>query len=173
MCFSGGMFKKKAKATPAADAEAPAAPAKRSKLKLMLLACAPLVLAGGGYAGWAMFAGGEAGHAEAGDAHGTDDVHVASTSPDVAAETSATYSFALSVLLKRQCGKVRVNALKEASEAEAEADGMLVNASWMAANRRLDSITKASCSRMLSEISNAETRAAGAATPEPKAAAAH
>lgn len=162
------MLKKKSKAAaPAAGKEAAPAPKKRSKLKIILLAVMPLVGAGGGYAGWVFYAGAssaEAAHGEAaggeGGEHGQDEGHIAAIPPEVAAETSATYSFALSELLKTQCGAVGAEALKAASEAEAKADGTLVNLSWMAALRRVGSITQKSCNRILVEIDMAEAKAA-------------
>ena len=128
------MSKKPTKTKSAAAAKTPPA-TKTSKLKLILLAGAPLVLAGGGYAGWMVYAGGWA----AGTDAGVDSAKVAAIPPEVAAETSFTYSFALSELLKTTCGQARVSALKAASEAEARADGTLVNLSWMAASRRVGS----------------------------------
>lgn len=153
----------KSKAKPAAKAvtEASPAPKKGRRLKLILFACLPLVLGGGGYAGWTFYmASSEAAHGgETAEGHGTDATKVAAIPPEIAAENSFTYSFALSHLLKRMCGGVTVKALKTASEAEALADGNLVNLSWIAANRRLDSITEESCSRMMGEIGNAEMKA--------------
>lgn len=167
------MLKKKSKAAaPAAGKEAAPGPKKRSKLKIVLLAVMPLVGAGGGYAGWTFYAGtssAEAAHGEAGGQggeHGQDEGHTAAIPPEVAAETSATYSFALSELLKKQCGAVGAEALKAASEAEAKADGTLVNLSWMAALRRVGSITQKSCNRILVEIDMAEARAARRAAGE-------
>ena len=37
------------------EADAPAAPKKRSKIKLALLACVPLMLLSGSYAGWTLY----------------------------------------------------------------------------------------------------------------------
>lgn len=180
-------WKKKKDAAADAAASAPAAAAatdeqpatkKRSKLKLILLACVPLVLGGAGYGGWMLYAGkhGEpskeaaagahGGHGEGGE-EGQDATEVSSISAeDVAAETSFTYSFALSELLKEECGPAEVTALKAASDKEAAADGKLVNASWMAATRRLGTVTEKSCNRMLSEIENADARAASASAPK-------
>jgi len=156
-----GMAKKTPKAAPAADANA--TPKKRSKLKLALLALVPLVLAGGGYAGWTFYAA-PADDAHAAEAapnpHGIDPQKVAALKAESAAETSFTYAFALSEFLKKECGPMRVEALKAASEAEAKADGTLVNMSWMAAGRRFDSVTEVSCYRIQAEILKAEARAA-------------
>lgn len=161
------MFKKKPKPAPD-EAASPAEPKKRSKLKLALIALAPLVLAGGGYAGWTFFlaAPAEEAHAE-GEDHGVDPQKVAALKAAADAETSATYSFALSELIKPDCGAVNATALKAASEAEAHANGTLVNMSWIAASRRIASVTEKSCVRLRAEIMTAEQRAAG-----PKAIAA-
>lgn len=166
------MFKKKAKSAPAGGADTAAAPKKRSKLKLALLALMPLIGAGGGYAGWTFYAGAPSAQAAHGEA-APDQTHVAAIPPEVAAESSATYSFALSELLKQECGPVNVEALKAASEAEAKADGTLVNLSWIAANRRLASITERSCNRMLVEIDMAEAAAANGGKPKEEKKAAH
>lgn len=182
------LFKKKkdkaadAATPPAAPAGEAAPPKKRSKLKLALLACAPLVLGGAGYGGWAFYAGGEAAyaretthgeHAAEGehDAAGQDGAEAALISDDdVAAENSFTYSLALSELLKEECGEADVTALKAAAGKEAAADGRLVNLSWMAAARRIGTITEKSCSRMLSEIGKANLRALEASAPKKEAA---
>lgn len=160
------MSKSKAKAAAAADTEA--APKKRSKLKLILLACAPLVLAGAGYAGWIFAAPalGLAGdHAEAA---GEDTTHVAALPPEVLAENSFTYTFALSELLKEKCGTTRVAGLRAASAAEAEADGALTSLSWIAANRRATALTEESCGKILAEIDRGELKAAALAAAKTK-----
>jgi hypothetical protein len=159
---------KKEKPAPAKAAESGEAPKKkRSPLKLVILALVPLLLAGGGYFGWTFFAG-EAGedtaHASEGSAEGeghgeTDGTHVASVPLEIAAETSWTYSYALSELLNGKCGKLRVEALKAASEEEAATDGKLVNLSWMAANRRIGTLTERSCEYIVAEILNADGKA--------------
>ncbi|MCO5080033.1 MAG: hypothetical protein M9955_00090 [Rhizobiaceae bacterium] len=163
--------KKKDKSAAAAPSEPPAAPKKRSKVKLALFAVAPLVLAGGGYAGWPFVASaiglGSAdhaaaeGHGEGG--HGTDQTHVSALPPEAVAEGSAAYSFALSELLKGICGEMRVDALRAASEAEAKTDGAMVHLAWIAANRRVGTVTEISCDLMVSEVARAEHEAAGAA----------
>jgi hypothetical protein len=95
-----------------------------------------------------------------GDGHGeTDGTHVASVPPEIAAETSWTYSWALSELLNGKCGKLRVEALRAASEEEAASDGKLVNLSWMAANRRIGTLTEKSCEYIVAEIENADGKA--------------
>ncbi len=169
------MFKKKKdKAAAAAPSEAPAAPKKRSKVKLALFAMVPLVIAGGGYAGWPFVAPaiglGSAdqatveGHDEGeGDGDGVDHTKVSALPREAVAEGSAAYSFALSELLKGICGEMRVDALKAASEAEAKADGAMVHLAWIAANRRVGTVTGISCDLLVSEIANAEQEAAGAA----------
>lgn len=168
------MFKKKPKPAPD-EAASPAEPKKRSKLKLALMALAPLVLAGGGYGGWAFFlaAPAEEAHAAAED-HGVDPQKVAALKAAADAETSATYSFALSELIKPDCGIVPAPALKAASEAEAHADGTLVNMSWIAASRRLASVTGKSCGRLRAEVITAEQYAAGKTTKNtPKGGGGH
>jgi hypothetical protein len=158
-----GMAKKAPKAAPAADPNAP--PKKRSKLKLGLLVLAPLVLlGGGGYAGWTFFLAAPAEeHAEA-NPHGIDPHKVAALKAESAPETTFTYALALSEFLKKDCGGVKLTALKEASEAEAHADGVLAHKSWLAAARRFESVTEASCDRMRSEIYRAEDRAVAGAS---------
>lgn len=173
------MAKKKDKAAaPAAQTDATAAPKKRSKAKLALLVLAPLlVLGGGGYAGWAFFLAPapDDAHAEgaegegAAEGHGVDPQEVAALEAAAAAETSFTYSFALSELLKARCGAVSVDALKTASDAEAAANGPLVQMSWQAALRRTGTLTEASCDLIVSEIRAADAKAASAA--EAKASA--
>jgi hypothetical protein len=165
--LDGGMAKKTPKAAPAADPNA--APKKRSKLKLALFVLAPLVLlGGGGYAGWMYFLAAPEAHAEA-NPHGIDPAKVAALKAESAPETTATYAFALSELLRKECGAMRVDALKTASEAEAHADGALAHRSWIAAARRFESVTEASCYRMQVEIFKAESRA-GAGPTDAKAA---
>lgn len=161
-------------AAPAAEGEA--APKKRSKVKLAVMVLAPLlVLGGGGYGGWVFFlAPKHAPAAEAagehGDGHGADaqdDTETASISPEqVAAENSFTYSFALSQLVKADCGDVDVTALKTESDKEAAADGKLVSLSWQAALARKATITDKSCNRILFEIDGANTRALTANAPK-------
>lgn len=152
------MSKKTQKAKAAAAAAKSDAGPKKSKLKLALLALVPLVLAGGGYGGWTYFAG----EATAKEDPGTDTTHVAAIPPEVAAESSFTYSFALSELLKSICGPVKVPALQAAAAAEAHADGTLANLSWMAANRRLASVTDKSCSQLRAELGRADSKAEAA-----------
>lgn len=167
------MFKKKQKAAPAATAEAGDEPVKkRSKLKLALFAAVPLVLAGSGYGAWAMFlakpeitVSPEEERARAVAAE-----KAAKLAAQAAAETSATYSLALAELLAPQCGAMKTQALKAASEAEAHADGVLVNNSWQAANRRVASITADSCGRLQWEIERAEQAAAGGGQTDKKPA---
>jgi hypothetical protein len=168
------MFKKKPK--PAAPAAAPAdaaAPRPRhSKLKLALMVLLPMLLLGGGGAGAWFFllvpapeAHAEADHAEV-EHGGIDPQKVAAFQAEAAAETSATYSYALAQMLKAQCGTVNVEALKEAANAEAAHDGMLVHLSWQAALRRAGTITERSCTRVLNEIDKADMTAGGAGAAE-------
>lgn len=171
--------KKKEKSAPATAAETSDAPKmKRSPLKLAVLALVPLMLAGGGYFGWTFFAG-QAGEdvaqaseaaAEAGHAEGAPDTtHVAALPPEIAAESTFTYSFALSELLNGKCGRIRVRALKLAVAEEAAADGTLVNLSWIAANRRMSTLTEKSCDYLVSEIEDADGEAAFQAREKAKA----
>ena len=173
------MSKKPAK--PAADPNA--APKKRSKLKLALLARVPLLLAGGGYGGWVFYsgqAGEHAAQAAEAEAHPAEDpIQVSAVPTEIAAETSFTHSYALSVMIARDCGRVRAEALKAASEEEARADGMLVNLSWTAAARRTALLDDKICRRLLNEVYDANVKAveiaAAKAAPEKggKAAAHH
>lgn len=185
------------KAPPKADAAAgaegdAAAKPKRSKLKLALFALVPLLLlGGGGYAGWTFFlaphadGADAAGHGEAadahgaghdegaaGDGHGTDATKVAAILPDARPQVSATHSYAVAVLIEQACGALPVPALKAASEAEAAADGAMVNESWRAAVARTRTLDAKNCSYFLTEIEGAEFRAAEGAAPA-KAAPAH
>lgn len=155
------MSKKPAKPAAAKDAATTDAP-KRSKLKLALLALAPLLLAGGGYAGWTQFFASDANagtHGEAAEGQKQDPAHVSAVPSEIAAETSFTHSLALSVMLAQRCGSVRLSALKEASDAEARADGLLVNLSWLAAARRAGELTEKSCGYLLAEIRAADDKA--------------
>lgn len=156
------MSKKTAKPT-ASDG----APKKRSKLTLALMALVPLLLAGGGgYAGWA-YMGGDANAA----------VHEVAVPPpvpvEILAETSFTHSFALANIIARNCGSLRVPALKAASEKEALADGTLASLSWQAASRRTYSLDEVSCRHFISEVRTAELRAEEIAAAGAKAAKAH
>lgn len=162
------MSKKPAKAAaPAKDAKHDVPPRRRSKLKLALVALVPLMLlAGGGYAGWTfLLAGNAAGTAHAaeggdGAGPGRDDITVASLPAEVTAETSFTHSFALSVLMAKQCGARSMPALEAASRDEARTNGQLVNLSWLAASRRAEAFTGKSCNLISSELVAAERKAA-------------
>lgn len=174
------MSKKTAK--PAAAETDAGAPKKRSKVKLALFTLVPLLLlGGGGYAGYAFYLApqGEAAHAagegtEAGDAaHAEapkDPVKVSAVPSVIAAETSFTHSWAIAVMTRTRCGEVPTPTLKAASEAEAAADGLLVNLSWQAAARRTQVLDDRSCDYLLTEIEDAEAKAqrvaAAAAAPE-------
>jgi hypothetical protein len=147
---------KKKTARPAASAPEKAdVPKKRSKLRLALPALAPLLLAGGGYAGWTVYAAPGGSH----DESGPDAMQVAAITPEIAAESSFTHSYALSVLMARQCGKARVPGLEAANRAEAKTDGRLVNLSWLAAARRAADLTEVSCDHLRQEVREAEYRA--------------
>lgn len=179
-----------AKAKPEAEG-ADGAPKKRSKIKRALLLLVPLlVLGGAGYAGWIFYAGpkffpaktheakagedhGEVAAAHGGDAdHGTDDMKVSALPLDVLAESSATHSYALSVLIAERCGATDLPMLTAASNKEAAENGLLVNMSWVAAARRTVGLNDKNCSYFWSEIENAEAKLARAAPPE-KAKPAH
>ena len=166
------MGKKTAKPAAAPDADQSPAPRKRSKLKLALLALVPLLLAGGGFAGWTVFmapqAAAEGDHAEAGGEHAP--MVALALPPEIVAESTYTHSYALSVLIARDCGRVRVGALKAAAEEEARADGALASLSWEAANRRIATLDEKSCSHMLGEVTAANAKAQRVA--DEKAAAA-
>jgi hypothetical protein len=144
------MNKKKTARPAASTPEKADMPKKRAKLRLALLALVPLLLAGGGYAGWTVYAA-------PGDR--TDSMQVAAITPEIAAESSFTHSYALSVLMTSQCGKARVPGLKAASEAEAKTDGRLVNLSWLSAARRAADLTEVSCEHLRQEVREAEYRA--------------
>jgi hypothetical protein len=151
----GGMTKKKtAKPAASISAKADDASGRRSRVKLAALALAPLLLAGGGYAGWTVYAAPRPGEGA------PDAMKVAAIPPEVAAESSFTQAFALSVLIAPDCGMARVPALRTASDAEAHADGNLVNLSWLAAARRVAATTEISCDYLRAEVRRAEFRAA-------------
>jgi hypothetical protein len=177
------MSKKPAK-TAASENEGSGTPKKRSKLKLALLVLAPLVvLAGGGYAGWTFFlapapaeasvqaAEGTEAAGEGASGHAPDPVQVAAVPVDIAAQTSFTHSYALSVLIEEMCGEVSVPALKAASEEEAHADAQLVALSWTAASRRVNALSEKSCGHFFAEIENADAKAATIAAEKAAAAA--
>lgn len=149
---------------------------KRRGWTLALLALMPLLAAGGGYAGWTLFTGDAdaAAHA-AGSAggQGADSTQTASISTELAAETSFTHAFALSVLVAPRCGAANTQALKAASDAEARADGMLATLSWQAAARRTAATTEKSCVFLRQEVTEAELRAMELAKKQDKTATAH
>ena len=169
------MGKKTARPAATPDADQSLAPGKRSKLKLAMLALAPLLLAGGGFAGWTVFMAPEAvadhaaagGEAEGEGGHGT--MVALALPPEIVAESTYTHSYALSVLIARDCGRTRTGALKAAAEEEARADDVLANLSWEAANRRVGTLDEKSCGYMLSEVASANAKAQRAA--DEKAAA--
>lgn len=155
-----------------AEGEAAAKP-KRSKLKLALFVLVPLLLlGGGGYAGWAFFlAPAEAARAEH-DGEGGHGTAASPLLPDPRPEVSATHSYAIAVIMEPVCGAPPVPALEAASEAEAVADGAMVNRSWIAAVRRTRTLDRKNCSFLYTEVEGAEWRAAEGAAPA-KAAAKH
>lgn len=149
------------------DSAAAETPKPRSRLKLALLALVPLVLAGGGYGGWTYVTGHEA---EAAHAPAPDPIAVSAVPTEIAAETSFTHSLALATIIARHCGRVPVRALKAASDDEARADGLLVNLSWTAANRRIVELDDKNCRYFLSEVRTAEAKAARLAAEKEAAA---
>mgnify|MGYP001236572102 CR=1 FL=1 len=154
---------RKTPAEPAA--KGPPTAASRPRLKLALLALAPLLaVPAGGYACWTMFIAPAPAEAAAahGDGAGTGaaaDAKPSALPPAIAAESSFTHSFALSVLVGELCGDMHAPALQAASAAEARSDGVLVNLSWMAAARRVDLLSAKSCGHFFAEIEDAEARA--------------
>ena len=91
--------KSPAKKDTAKKTDADTAPTKRSAKRLALVAAVALAaLAGGGYGAWAYLLKPTAPAAEA--EHAPDPVKVAAIAPEVAAETSFTHSYALSVLIR-------------------------------------------------------------------------
>lgn len=164
--------KKKPDETPS-PADAAASPKKRSKLKLLIFALVPLLAAGGGYFGWTHFFAGPS-HAAAAEGaegdgeHGTDGMEVAALPTDGEAQTSFTHNYALSILVEQRCRPFDVPALKAASDEEARTNGLLVNASWAAASRRVEALTEISCGMLASEILDADARAAKAAEAKTK-----
>lgn len=139
----------------------------RSKLKLALLALMPVVLAGGGYGGWVWYSGQEV---EMAHEPAPDPIEVSAVPTEIAAETSFTHSYALATIVARECGRVPLRALKAASEEEARADGLLVNLSWTAANRRIVELDEKNCRYFLSEVRTAEAKAARLAAEKDAAA---
>jgi hypothetical protein len=136
------------------------APKGRSKLKLVLFALVPLAVAGGGgYAGWTMFMAGDAVAAADPHAPAPDPVKVSAVPTEIAAETSFTHSFALATIIAKDCGTVRMGALKAASDEEALTDGMLATLSWQAAARRTAVLDEATCRRFRYEVSSANAKA--------------
>jgi hypothetical protein len=142
-----GSMNKKKTAEPAASMKT-TGQHQRSKSRLALLALAPLLLAGAAYGTWAIYA--EDANAEA--------VEIV-VPPEIAAESSFTHSFALSVLITPNCGKAYVPALRAASDAEVIEDGDLANLSWLAAARRVSATTARSCDYLRQEVRAAELRA--------------
>lgn len=176
------MTKKAGKPVKTAEAaEGGETPRKRSKLKLVFAGMLPVILGAGGYAAWAFYLGGsaDAAHPPAEEAlHEPDPVKVAAVPLDVAAETSFTHSYALSVIITNACGKTRVPALKAASEQEALIDGTLINQSWIAAARRTEILDERNCSYFVNEVLNADAKAsriaaALAAPPQDKKSSGH
>ncbi|MGN6143006.1 MAG: hypothetical protein ACTHOP_05385 [Mesorhizobium sp.] len=164
-------------AKPAPSKIAGDGPKTRSGRKLALRVLAPLVLAGGGYAGWMLLAGAEAGAvartADGEGGQGKDAMQVSSISTELAAETSFTHTYALSVLIAPRCGVANAPALKAASDAEAHADGMLATLSWQSAARRTAATTEKSCVFLRQEVTEGELRAMELAQKKGKTAAAH
>ncbi|MBO6718358.1 MAG: hypothetical protein JJ913_10420 [Rhizobiaceae bacterium] len=147
---------------------------KRSWLKLAIIAAVPLVLAGGGFAAWTLYFAAPDGEAHAaGKAdHGAPDPMKVSALPrEIAAESSVTHTYALSVLIAGKCGASHVEALRAASNAEAEGDGLLAQLSWESAARRSAQLKERSCGHLLAEIDDADAKAAARAASAAKEAA--
>lgn len=143
-------------------AEAATPKKKLPLVKLAIFLAVPLLLAGGGYAGWTMFlaAPGEEHAAEGEHGEGAPDaLHVSAIDYSIAAETSYTYTLALSVMLKDMCGATRTTALEAEADKEMQSDGKLVHLSWEAAYRRLGTLGVSSCDYMVSEIMDADGKA--------------
>jgi hypothetical protein len=153
------MGEKKAAAAPAEGAPKK----KRSIVKLAIFALIPILLAGGGYAGWTMFMAPPAGeHAAEGGEHGEgapDDMHVAAVDYSVAAENSYSYTLALSVMLAEMCGTTDTEYLEMEADKEMQSDGKLVHLSWVAAHRRMGTLGPNSCDLMIAEIIRADGKA--------------
>ena len=84
---------------------------------------------------------------------------------EVLAETSATHTYALSVLIADRCGSLPAPALKAAAEEEAEGNGLLVSLSWSAAARRTRKATEKTCDYLWAEVQAAEAELANAGAP--------
>ena len=171
------MTKSPAKAAPA---QPDTAPKGRSWLKLAGLVVAPLLLAAAGYASGAYHAGMMAAaggaHEAPGEGAAKAPMVVSAMPSEIAAETSLTHSYALSVLISARCGALVADALKAASDKEAEADGRLVSLSWQAAARRTAILDERNCEYMLAEVAGAEHKArriAEAARAKDETASAH
>jgi hypothetical protein len=128
----------------------------RSGKKVALFAILPVIaLAGSGYASWMYY------QSAANAAHhdGPDPIAVSTVPTELAAETSFTHAYALSQIIANQCGRMDIRALKEASDAEARGDGVLVNMSWTKAARRVFLLDERQCRLFLREIRAANTKA--------------
>lgn len=128
----------------------------RSRKKIALYAILPVIaLAGGGCASWLYY------QSAANAAHhgGPDPIAVSTVPTELAAETSFTHAYALSQIIANHCGRMDIRALKEASDAEARSDGVLVNMSWSKAARRVFVLDERQCRLFLREIRAANTKA--------------
>ena len=80
--------------------------------------------------------------------------------PAAKAESSFSYTFSLAKLLEERCGKVDMQALEIASDAEKRSDLGMVARAWTAATKRARTITTArSCSHVREEIAAGVRRA--------------
>ncbi|WP_127522385.1 hypothetical protein [Mesorhizobium sp. Z1-4] len=141
-------------------ADAGTAPRGRSRLFIAAAIALPLIVGAGGYAVWALYFAAP-GNAEAAAVHdATDETKVAAVPREIMAESSFTHSHALSVLVREKCGSSQAPALREASNAEAAGDGLLAQLSWEAAARRTQLLKTKSCGYLLTEIADADARAA-------------
>lgn len=149
---------------PAKSAAAkPTSASPRFRKKIAVFALFPVIaLAAGGYAGWSYYE--SAANAAAHDL--PDPISVSTIPTELAAETSFTHSYALASIIANQCGRMKIDALKKASDTEARMDGVLVNMSWAAAARRVYLLDERRCRLFLREIraANAKAEEKGAGT---------
>jgi hypothetical protein len=145
---------------------ADAAPAEKPRASLIgnvaLFLIAPVLAGAGVFAGMALMEGEpEIVYRAGAPLAVTETVGSVQLDLDAAAETSFSYSFELSEMLRDSCGEVvTTDALAAASRAETLKDVTLAIRSREAATRRAASITTAkSCNRVLVEIELAEVKA--------------
>jgi hypothetical protein len=87
-------------------------------------------------------------------------VVVVQPDPAAKAESSFSYTFSLAKLLEERCGKVDMQALAIASDAEKRSDLGMVARAWTAATKRAQTITTTrSCDHIREEIAAGVRRA--------------